>query len=376
MCRGTAQVDPGSRRRSSAIMRSRINRDLGFPSVLALELTALIIAVSAYRPRRRFREGKVRGINMNLVGAFGRIVVSEIPITKPFEAIPMPRTSSIPNPSDEGARTTMLLQHRATGFFPDMSAEEYLDLKRDIKAHGLKVPILLWGGQLIDGWHRLKACQEVGVKPRFEDVYCHEEELPAFVWSLNAVRRQLTTGQKAMIGARMSERSGEGRPKKALPGPGQDTAPNGAVSQSEAATLAGVSRRHVQRAAEVLKEDGALAAQVHSGEITISKALCEIEERKTPPAEEPPRDQQNLVYRELLEQALKSGEQIKAMLERATSHARPENWEDPAVTDAVAYAMEGRLKRLLGSICEIASQLGGARPVGEVTAPEILARLS
>jgi ParB-like chromosome segregation protein Spo0J len=48
-------------------------------------------------------------------------------------------------------------EHAVSRLFPDMSETEYRDLAADIRAHGLKAPILLWHGLLIDGRHRLKA---------------------------------------------------------------------------------------------------------------------------------------------------------------------------------------------------------------------------
>lgn len=163
--------------------------------------------------------------------------------------------------------SSTIQEHLVAQLFPDMSMGEYLDLRADIKAHGLKAPILLWHGQLVDGRHRLRACLEVGVNPQFKEVDCREEDLERLVWSMNAVRRQLTAGQKAMIGALMSEGAKVGRPKKALPGPGAETASNEAISQPQAAKLVGVSRSHVQRAAAVLKEDHALAKEVHDGKM-------------------------------------------------------------------------------------------------------------
>jgi hypothetical protein len=55
--------------------------------------------------------------------------------------------------------------HKAAHVFPALGHSEYQALKADIKSHGLRVPIVLWRGQVIDGSHRLKACQELGIEP-------------------------------------------------------------------------------------------------------------------------------------------------------------------------------------------------------------------
>ena len=51
------------------------------------------------------------------------------------------------------------------------------------------------------------------------------------------------------------------------------------------------------------------------------------------------------------------------MLIRATSRTRPQNQEVPAVTDSVAYELEGQLKGLLGSVFALETKLRGAQMV-------------
>jgi ParB-like chromosome segregation protein Spo0J len=48
---------------------------------------------------------------------------------------------------------------------PPLSAEEYESLKQSIKQNGLWVPIVVNSqGVILDGHHRFKACQELGIK--------------------------------------------------------------------------------------------------------------------------------------------------------------------------------------------------------------------
>lgn len=52
---------------------------------------------------------------------------------------------------------------------PDMSDEEYARLKADIKKNGLKYPILVNDdGEITDGHHRFRACEELGIEPWVE----------------------------------------------------------------------------------------------------------------------------------------------------------------------------------------------------------------
>lgn len=107
--------------------------------------------------------------------------------------------------------------HRCADLFPSMSEEDYAALKRDIKAHGIKVPVSRWRGQVVDGRHRLQACKELGIEPLFRTVDLPEEELDAFVWSMNGARRHLTPAQRAAIAALMSRESSVGRPRAEQP---------------------------------------------------------------------------------------------------------------------------------------------------------------
>ena len=58
-----------------------------------------------------------------------------------------------------------LRQHPLSAAFPAMSAQELSDLSDDIALHGLRVPVVTLGGQVLDGWHRYTACQLAGVAP-------------------------------------------------------------------------------------------------------------------------------------------------------------------------------------------------------------------
>lgn len=156
-------------------------------------------------------------------------------------------------------------EHPAANLFPMLSADELTALADDIRAHGLRDPIELLDGAVIDGRNRLAACQMAGVEPRFVDV---ETDNPiAYVVSKNLHRRHLNEGQRSSIAARLAakplgsnQHSSEGA---------QICAP----SQAEAAGLLNVSRRSVQSAAAVHAQGvPELVAAVDSGTIAVSAA--------------------------------------------------------------------------------------------------------
>src|SRR4051812_4625813 len=103
--------------------------------------------------------------------------------------------SNTPRPMKEPA------SHQMANVFPLMGEEELAQLAADIKANGLKEPILLHEGQILDGRNRWKACQMAGVEPRTK---AYEGGEPAtHVLSLNLHRRHLTPSQKAAVAVEM-----------------------------------------------------------------------------------------------------------------------------------------------------------------------------
>lgn len=62
-----------------------------------------------------------------------------------------------------------MTHHDVCTIFPMMSPDEFAGLKADIQANGQREPVWTYQGKLIDGRNRLKACEELGVKPRTEE---------------------------------------------------------------------------------------------------------------------------------------------------------------------------------------------------------------
>jgi ParB-like nuclease domain len=85
---------------------------------------------------------------------------------------------------------------------PGLSPEEYESLKQSIKEeNSLYVPIIInQNGIILDGHHRYKACQELGIEPKtlvkgFKDKLAEE----LFVINCNLIRRQLNNFQKTEL---------------------------------------------------------------------------------------------------------------------------------------------------------------------------------
>lgn len=98
---------------------------------------------------------------------------------------------------------TDLKHHPLAALFPMMEGTEFNTLVVDIRQHGLRDPILLMDGMILDGRNRHRACQQAGVTPRFtqwtETISAH-----SLVMSKNLHRRHLNETQRATIAAKLS----------------------------------------------------------------------------------------------------------------------------------------------------------------------------
>lgn len=87
--------------------------------------------------------------------------------------------------------------HSACTIFPQLPDSELKDLADDIAVNGLRNPVVLLKGKILDGRNRYLACEIAGVKPRF--IEFQGEDPIGWVVSQNLVRRHLTASQKAVV---------------------------------------------------------------------------------------------------------------------------------------------------------------------------------
>ena len=133
--------------------------------------------------------------------------------------------------------------------FPRLSPKAYKRFKADLEKHGQKDPIARHRGLIIDGVNRLLASIELGMEPWIEDLDDNVDPV-AYVSSKNNHRRDLDKDQKIIIAFRFSEESTSGRPPQE-----NDAHAPPFLTMGEAADEFGVSRRSVEQARRVLKED-------------------------------------------------------------------------------------------------------------------------
>lgn len=168
--------------------------------------------------------------------------------------------------------------HPVALVFPAMAEAEFEALVADISEHGQREPIWTYRGEIIDGVHRARACERLGLPVRSQE-WDGKGSLAAFVISLNLKRRHLNAGQKAMIAqdalpffeqdAKERQRAAGGAVKAKLPEPEKRQA------RDDAAAAVGVSPRYVQDAKQVAQRSPELAAEVRAGTKSLPRARGE-----------------------------------------------------------------------------------------------------
>jgi len=193
--------------------------------------------------------------------------------------------------------STGLVPHPVALLFPDMSAADFAALMEDIRVHGVKVPILVHGGQIMDGRHRYLACCKLGVR------------CPAIEWngrdpwfelqSRNLLRRHLAKDQvyaiqklaaaqypelaasfdAARLDAKQRKAQAKGQPR------GEKGLSRSVDRHRESADVigsrVGVSGSTVKRVERLARIAPGLLKQVAAGQISVMQAL----RRAEPPAD-------------------------------------------------------------------------------------------
>ena len=161
----------------------------------------------------------------------------------------------------------MLKFHPICLEYSDMDPSIYEVMKADIRQHGQKMAIVLYDGMILDGRHRYKICNELGIEPRFTTYKGQDPR--SLVISLNDLRRHYTEAQRVgliqnVIKKYEQKRKEEGR------------APRGALqpkvselASRELKEIYGIktSPRDVERIKSISSHP-ALIEQVKSGKLT------------------------------------------------------------------------------------------------------------
>jgi ParB-like chromosome segregation protein Spo0J len=151
--------------------------------------------------------------------------------------------------------------HPLADAFPLIEGAEFGELVADIDNNGLLSPIVMFEGKILDGRNRWRACQRLQV-PHTEKQFTGDDPA-AYVWSVNAIRRQLTPSQKAMAATKLvTAKQGDNR-----------NTVGDKVTTAQAAKLAGVGEKTVKRARVVIADAvPEVQKAVESGDVSVYTA--------------------------------------------------------------------------------------------------------
>ena len=169
--------------------------------------------------------------------------------------------------------------HPACLLFPKLGKAELQELADDIKANGLRNPVVRYQGKILDGRNRLSACEIAGVKPRF--VEWNGTGSPVeWVISENLIRRHLTSSQRAVVAhdllpmleaeAKQRQRLGMGRGKRVSKE--LDTLSGKGAASSIAARITKTNATYVQAVKNISIETPELVEELRNGNLTVPEA--------------------------------------------------------------------------------------------------------
>jgi len=194
--------------------------------------------------------------------------------------------------------------HDLCKLFPLMPQDQFDALVDDIRANGLRNPIVIYENKILDGRHRYKACINLGRQP-VSVIYDGEDPL-GYVISHNLSRRHLDESQRAMIAGRLATLKVGDKTAKVERGA---IAPSSGLTNEEAARRMTVSKDSVKRARKVLeKGTPELVEAVDNSQIAVSVAakIAEMEPEQQQAVVSDPKPEQAIkkIVRQEKEQAL------------------------------------------------------------------------
>ena len=163
--------------------------------------------------------------------------------------------------------------HPLCTLFPRLSGNEYQTLVDDIRENGLREPITLHDGMILDGGNRYRACIDAGVTPSFRAF--DGANIVTFVLSANLHRRHLSPGQQAAIVA-----SAQDWAKAQTVGKPKSGNLAGLDRVQDRAAQSGASDRTQRMADKVVRENPELAAKVGRGEVSLPEAVERVTGKK------------------------------------------------------------------------------------------------
>jgi len=168
-----------------------------------------------------------------------------------------------------------------------LEGEGYEEFRADIACNGQIEPIWTHQGKIIDGRNRYRACMDLGITPHFKE-WSGNGSLVAFVVSLNVMRRNLTSQQRAVISldilpileaeakARQVTSTGGNSPQLTEKVPEAEKG----EAREQAASLFNTNPHYVSDAKKLKEKAPELLEQVRSGELSLKQAAGQVKSKE------------------------------------------------------------------------------------------------
>ena len=243
-------------------------------------------------------------------------------------------------------------RHYFSSCWPDITGEEYEHLKDSIHVSGLRDAITLYEGQILDGWNRYRACNDMATPAHFVEFEGTPEEAEQFVEDKHN-RRSLTLTQRLTCIGLMRQRPSIGRPKN-TEGPSVLTA-------KDMAKKAGSSVRYAEHVNEAIAKGAPeLVESMKSGKVGAEKAaaiskLPQAEQAaaidkplpKPAPKPEPEHDDGMLTEAELIAEMQETQAENLQLQERVTLMASDDKAAEIDKLLTRINGLEGRINQLM-----------------------------
>jgi ParB family chromosome partitioning protein len=175
--------------------------------------------------------------------------------------------------------------HPLAQLIPEMSDGDYSALRDDVAVNGLREPVVLYEGKILDGRHRYRACHEVVRCAHFAEFI--GKDPAAYVISLNVRRRHLTASQLAFVALEVEKVYAEEAKKRQGTRTDLEATSSNDLEKVEpihaarkAAEVVGANHAYLSDAKVIEREAPDLADSVKAGEMTVPAAKREVKRRR------------------------------------------------------------------------------------------------
>ena len=201
--------------------------------------------------------------------------------------------------------------HEIANIFPLMQGQAFDDFLADIVNNGIREPVWVFEGKILDGRNRHAAAKIARLKVEIREFIGSRQEALQFVWSLNFARRHLNSSQSSLADSKRNLLQNayaeirEAAKERQLSGKKQNTDLVQLVAQGDRtqktrdirAKSAGTNHQYIDITDRIVATRPDLVTAIESGEMTVSRARRELKkEELSSRIEAFPDDKYRIIY--------------------------------------------------------------------------------